>query len=125
MAGEKGLVNLAFAPLFQRLARSRRIMVAGCGGGFDVYCGLPLYLYLRPRAEAVFLGNLSFATLEEGTGERLAPGLTVIDADSRGSDDYFPERSLCRWLRGEGIETSVYCFSRTGVKTLAKGCGAS
>jgi len=88
-------VSLAFAPVFQRLARSQRIMVAGCGGGFDVYCGLPLHLYLRPRVEAIFLANLSFATLEADTGKRLAPGLTEIDADTPGSDDYFPERALC------------------------------
>ncbi|GAA3609924.1 hypothetical protein GCM10022419_113700 [Nonomuraea rosea] len=37
------------SPLSARLETSRRILVAGAGGGFDVYAGLPLALALRGR----------------------------------------------------------------------------
>ncbi len=33
-------------PFFKALASSRRILIAGMGGGFDVFCGLPLYFAL-------------------------------------------------------------------------------
>ena len=30
-------------PFFQKLSDSRRVLIAGAGGGFDVFSGLPLY----------------------------------------------------------------------------------
>ncbi|MBI3929901.1 MAG: DUF1152 domain-containing protein [Armatimonadetes bacterium] len=112
-------MDLATAPLFQRLAGARRIMVSGAGGGHDVYVGLPLYLYLRSRAEAVFLGSMSFADLGSSTGTRITQALTRIDADTEGSEEYFPERALSRWFRTRGEDVPVYCFQRTGVVTLS------
>lgn len=114
-------MNFGIVPLAQRLARCRRVMVCGCGGGFDLYCGLPLYFYLKPRVEAVFLGNLSFATLTRETGRRRSAALTEIDADTPGSEEYFPEKILCQWFRQRGEELSIFCFQRTGVKTLSAG----
>lgn len=111
-------MNLAANPLLVKLAGARRIMVAGCGGGHDLYTGLPLYFYLKKRCEAVFLGNMTFAALGQKTGRRLSPAVTCIDADTQGSDDFFPERVLSRWLRDRGEEVPVYCFQRTGVVTL-------
>ena len=113
-------MELAHLPLLHRLAGARRVMIAGAGGGHDLYTGLPLYFYLRPRIPAVFLGNMSFSSLGPDTGSRLTPALTEIDADTEGSDEYFPERALCRWFRQRGEEISVYCFQRTGVLTLTK-----
>lgn len=112
-------MSLATNPLLQRLTRARRVLICGAGGGFDVFAGLPLYFYLEPRAEAVFLANLSFASLGPTTGRRRGPALTEVNADTAGSEEYFPERALCRWFRREGQEISIFCFSRTGVRTLA------
>jgi hypothetical protein len=41
--------SLAVPPLFAALAPARSILIAGAGGGFDVYAGLPL---ARFRTEA-------------------------------------------------------------------------
>jgi hypothetical protein len=35
--------------------------VAGAGGGFDIYSGLPIILGLRSAGEEVHLANLSFS----------------------------------------------------------------
>ena len=94
------------------------MIICGAGGGFDLYTGLPLYFYLKPRVESVFLANLSFASLSETNGRRLAPGLIEVNADTQGSEEYFPEQVLCRWFREQGHELSIYCFQRTGVVTL-------
>ena len=40
---------LGQSPLFAHLGDAHRILVAGAGGGCDVYCGIPLYLALRER----------------------------------------------------------------------------
>lgn len=57
-------------PFFQKLADSRRVLIAGAGGGFDVFSGLPLYFLLRESGREVYLANLSFSTwfLRSGGG---------------------------------------------------------
>ncbi|MBX3172476.1 MAG: DUF1152 domain-containing protein [Candidatus Eremiobacteraeota bacterium] len=63
---------------------------------------------------------MTFAALGQKTGRRLTPAVTCIDADTPGSDDFFPERVLSQWLRKRGDESPVYCFQRTGVVTLVE-----
>ena len=38
------MFSLLEPPLFTRLRNARRILIAGAGGGFDIYAGLPLAL---------------------------------------------------------------------------------
>ncbi|MEU7528715.1 hypothetical protein AB0A74_23495 [Saccharothrix sp. NPDC042600] len=42
------MFSLAEPPLFTRLRSATNVLVAGAGGGFDVYAGLPLAVALRP-----------------------------------------------------------------------------
>lgn len=51
-------------PLFARLETAERILVAGAGGGFDIYAGLPVALPLLHQGKDVRLANLSFSALE-------------------------------------------------------------
>lgn len=37
-------------PILGQLADSHSILVAGIGGGFDLFCGLPLYFHPRVSA---------------------------------------------------------------------------
>jgi hypothetical protein len=111
--------SLRDLPLFAALADSRRILVAGAGGGFDVYGGLPLALALRARGAEVVLGNLTFAT----TGglplaDRPAPSVVAVRPDSGGFAEYFPERTLARWLERQGEPATVYAFDKVGVEPL-------
>src|SRR5438067_887884 len=93
-------------PFFTALEPARRVLIAGAGGGFDVFCGLPLYFALRNAGKDVFLANLSFTRLEDTTGRALAPALYEVDADSQGPGyiNYFPEGYLCQWFRQQGEE---------------------
>src|SRR4051794_15578352 len=56
--------SLAMPPLFAALAPARRVLIAGAGGGFDIYAGLPLAIALWSAGKDVHLANLSFAQLE-------------------------------------------------------------
>jgi hypothetical protein len=106
------------SPLREALAGSRRVLIAGAGGGFDVFAGLPLFFALRDAGSEVHLANLTFAVLGAATGVRRTSALLEVTADSTGPEDYFPELHLCRWLRSRGIEAAVHCFERTGVRPL-------
>lgn len=107
-------------PFFQRLESSQRILLAGAGGGFDIFCGLPLYFALRKAGKEVHLANLSFSALSATKAERLSPILFKVDADTTHSNDYFPEAFLSSWFReSEKLEVPVYCFEQSGVQPLA------
>ena len=106
-------------PLFAALGPAERVLVAGAGGGFDVYAGLPLALTLRRLGKTVHLANLSFSALDLiDLDDWRAPGLAAIRPDTRGHDGYFPERTLARWLDGRGLDPTVHAFPRTGVRPL-------
>jgi len=105
-------------PLVARLAGAHRVLIAGAGGGFDVYAGLPLALALRVRGCDVSLANLSFTALARTDARRLTPHLAEVTSTTRGEDLYFPERTLARWLHAQGLPDTVYAFDKVGVRPL-------
>lgn len=104
--------------LFDHLSGSKRILLAGAGGGCDVYCAIPLYLALRERGAEVHLGNLTFANLSRS--EQLAEALHVVRASDDTSSEYAPEHHLASWLATRGIDAPVYGFGRVGVRPLSR-----
>ncbi|HEY9297847.1 MAG TPA: DUF1152 domain-containing protein, partial [Phormidium sp.] len=110
-------MQLSNLPFFSELEQSKTILLAGAGGGFDIFCGLPLYFSLRALGKTVYLANLSFSYLPEGE-VRLSPSLLKVTADTPRPRDYFPEQHLANWFRQQGQETPIYCFERTGFKPL-------
>jgi hypothetical protein len=105
-------------PFFHELEEARTVLIAGAGGGFDLFSGLPLYFGLRAAGKQVYLGNLSFSHLEAASGRRLAAAALEVTADSVVTASYFPEYYLCRWFRCQGEQVAVYCFDRTGFQPL-------
>ena len=105
-------------PFFAELEGARSVLLAGAGGGFDVYCALPLYFALRDVGKSVHLANLSFATLLPSAGQWLTPAVVEVTADAAGSEAYFPERAMARWFRDRGEEVPVFAFENTGVRPL-------
>lgn len=115
-------MNLLTNPLFEALKDSQSILLAGAGGGFDIYSGLPLYFALRDAGKTVHLANFSFALLPDDPETEICPACVRVHADSPGSDHYFPERTLSRWFReARGEEVDVYGFVRCGVVRLREG----
>ncbi|MFI6035059.1 DUF1152 domain-containing protein [Streptomyces sp. NPDC051315] len=113
------MFSLHEPPLFTRLRDARRILVAGAGGGFDIYAGLPLALALRSAGKDVHLANLSFSDLYGLPADVwVEPDVAAVDPGTPARGDYFPERTLARWLDLHGLPSTVYAFARTGVTPL-------
>ncbi|MBB3100266.1 hypothetical protein FHR83_007988 [Actinoplanes campanulatus] len=111
--------SLDVPPLFAALDGARRVLLAGAGGGFDVYAALPLAITLWNRGVAVHLANLSFTPLETLDLDAWpAPDVALVAPATHGPEDYFPERILARWLAAHDLPSTVYAFARTGVQPL-------
>lgn len=108
-------------PILDKLSQSRSILIAGAGGGFDVFSGLPLYFALQQEQKRVYLANWTFSEIHEGDGapRRLADNLFEVNATSRG-DYYFPERYLCEWFRSRRENINIFCFKACGTQQLKK-----
>jgi hypothetical protein len=104
-------------PFFDALKDAQNVLVAGCGGGFDVYSGLPLHAFLTAAGKKVQLASLSFARLAESGCDTIEDKAWIIDASARELD-YFPERYLVEWFAKQGQEISVIGFPKTGVMPL-------
>lgn len=113
-------MNLHQIPFFQALQDSQTILLAGAGGGFDIYSGIPLYFSLKAQGKKVILANFSFTWLDETTAEKVFPYCYKIspkDQDLSGRN-YFPEKYLQTWFLSQGEQVELYAFERTGVKPL-------
>lgn len=107
-------------PFFQALDKAQNILLAGAGGGFDIFCGLPLYFSLKRAGKTVHLANLSFTQLDYCDGEQPIESLIRVLPNTGGSQNYFPEVHLASWLSQRFGETPVYAIKRTGVKPVTE-----
>jgi hypothetical protein len=105
-------------PFLQTLANAKRVLIAGCGGGFDVFAGVPIAQQLISAGKHVTFANFSFTNLWLCGGERVTP--TTWRVDEQSSDiPYFPERWLAEWLAIRGQESAIYAFAKSGVRPLS------
>ncbi|GAA2095223.1 DUF1152 domain-containing protein [Actinomadura alba] len=113
------MFSLQEPALFTRLRKAKRVLVAGAGGGFDVYAGLPLALALSDAGRTVHLANLSFTALYGLDADVwLDQDVAAIGPETAGPERYFPERTLARWLAAHHLPATVYAFPKVGVRPL-------
>ena len=105
-------------PLFRNLNAAQRVLIAGCGGGFDVFAGVPLGIYLAARGCQVTYANLSFSNLWACGGTRIGPTTWLVEPQSNELP-YFPEKWLAEWLQRRGMAAPIYAFAKSGVRPLA------
>ncbi len=112
-------MKLLEQPFISKLEKAERILLAGAGGGYDIFSGLPLYFSLLNAGKTVFLANLSFTDIHAFQGEMLTPHMMEVTTDTRGVRGiYFPEWYLVNYLAEQGIDTSIFTFEKTGVLQL-------
>ncbi|NOK63584.1 MAG: DUF1152 domain-containing protein [Chloroflexi bacterium AL-W] len=107
-------------PILDQIAVCRNVLIAGMGGGFDVFCGLPIYFELQRHGINVQLANYSFSYITDfAGGVRLSDTLVGVNANHQDLVLYFPELHLSRWFREQQREeVTVWCFEKVGVKPL-------
>jgi hypothetical protein len=105
-------------PFLARLRGASSVLIAGAGGGFDVFCGIPLAEALRRAGKTVHLANLSFSTLDRLDGHRPAPAVVAVTAQTANHRRYFPEQWLSQWYADRALDQPIYCLERVGVTAL-------
>src|SRR4051794_12383376 len=109
-------------PFVERLENSNSILVAGCGGGFDVFPGVALAQYLQARGKSVVFANFSFTNLWLSGAERITHTMWRVDEIS-SELPYFPEKWLAEWLVTRGQSAPIYAFAKSGVRPLRAAYG--
>ena len=112
--------------IFDLLAPATNVLLAGCGGGYDVVSSLPIYFALRAQGKKVTLANLSFTSLKQTDTPTLCEGCHIITSSYQPKKvyegRYFPELYLARWLKEkESTDINIYAFDRDiGAAPLSK-----
>jgi hypothetical protein len=93
------------------------VLIAGCGGGFDLYCGVPFINGLLAAGKRVVLAGVSFTVLARSGAEHIEGALWRVD---RKSDElpYFPEKWLSEWLARRDIDIPIYAMQSCGGKPM-------
>jgi hypothetical protein len=107
-------------PILDQVTNCKNLLIAGMGGGFDVFCGVPIYLELRRRGQNVHLANFSFSEMSMVRGGvHLSPTLIGVQGGQNDLLPYFPELYLSRWLQEKRAEAViVWSFTKTGAGPL-------
>lgn len=111
-------MSLLIGQPFSKLAGYKRVLVAGAGGGFDIFAGVPLALALQAAGAEVVLANLSFTYLGGTDAPMIFPYTYRVEADAEGEPNYFPERVLAEWLQSRQIQIPLYAFDKVGVQPI-------
>jgi hypothetical protein len=92
------------------------------GGGYDVFCGLPIYFELKKRGVNAHLANFSFSDIESiDFGIRLSKTLVGITLKQERVFPYFPEFHLVTWFKATRNEdVTIWCFHKTGAAPLTE-----
>jgi hypothetical protein len=114
-------------PVWSRLANAENILIAGCGGGYDVLGAVPLMVRLLDADKRVHLASLTFSNadrLELDEFDPNLPNLKGISGRAAREDRYCPEAWLARWKEDRlGLKEPVWLFDRTGVPPLVAAYG--
>ena len=107
-------------PIVDQVANCKNLLIAGMGGGFDLFCGLPIYFELIKNGKNVHLANYSFSDIANHSGgKRLTETLVGVDSEFEKFTTYFPELYLAKWFKEKQNEsTIVWSFHKTGTGPL-------
>lgn len=112
-------------PILNQLANCKNLLIAGMGGGYDIFCGLPIYFELRRLGIKAHLANLSFSNIAFSKSAKLQQTIPLtetlvgVTAKTEELPVYFPELYLAQWLNKEFNEAiTIWCFKKTGVVPL-------
>jgi hypothetical protein len=100
-----------------------KVLVSGCGGGFDVVAALPIGLALEKAGHEVVYSSFSFSSVPLAEKIKwITDKLMLVDGESAlAKSRYFPEKYLCEWYhQKKGIPQRVYCYSVSSISDLTE-----
>jgi len=107
-------------PITEPLQNNSTVLILGMGGGFDVYCGLPICFELHRLGHSVHLASISFANIDEYDGH-LSDTMVAANPSTAELFGYHPERYLARWLsENTDCEPTIWCIKPAGVQTVLR-----
>lgn len=106
-------------PIRKELIDSKKILLSGAGGGFDIYSGIPLFFYLKALGKEVILGNYSFSALQASQGEKIGPTGWRITPEVRDLS-YFPEKFMADWFDNLEMQVEIIGYEKSGVLPLSE-----
>ena len=79
--------------MYQHLSNSNRILLSGCGGGYDIFCGLDLFFNMHQH-KTIILGNYSFTDkyILDLIGEKITPCCYRLDFNSLFDEKQYTEQ---------------------------------
>jgi len=109
-------------PILSKLTSCKNLLIAGMGGGFDIFCGLPIYFELKKHGINAHLANFSFSDIENvDFGIRLTKTLVGVTPKPERVYPYFPEIHLVNWFKEKRNEdVTIWCFHKTGAAPLTE-----
>jgi len=109
-------------PILNQLTRCQNLLIAGMGGGFDIFCGLPIYFELKKHGINAHLANYSFSDIENvDFGIRLTKTLIGVTPNPERVYPYFPEFHLVNWFKEKRSEdVTIWCFHKKGAVPLTE-----
>jgi hypothetical protein len=112
------IMNMGCNALLEKLAPCQRVLLVGAGGGYDIYCGLPLYQHLQSQGKQAFLASLAFTPPDPSWGIPLRKGLVELRAPAERPLKIGAETCLAMWFASNGQDIPVYCFGADGAQQL-------
>ena len=109
-------------PILIQLSSCKNLLIAGMGGGFDIFCGLPIYFELKKHGINAHLANYSFSDIENvDFGIRLTKTLVGVTPNPERVYPYFPEFHLVNWFKEKRNEdVIIWCFHKKGAVPLTE-----
>ena len=110
-------------PILHLLEKSQNILIAGAGGGFDVFAGLPLYFALRDLGKTVHLANYSFtdptlASYFTELSTEIPEILYGVNGKLKRDMYYYSEGYLSDWFSKRADEQTIWLMPNLGVGQL-------
>ena len=101
----------------EEILKYNSIMLYGCGGGYDIYGGIPLYWELLRHGKNVILGNYSFADdiYKYSNGHQYAK-INGNELRTEKNKDYFPGADLAKFLK-----VTIYTMRLLSINDVYKG----
>eukprot|EP01084_Bolivina_argentea_P124029 219791_1 len=117
-------------PFWSKILQCNRILIAGCGGGYDCFQGIPMYFALKTLGKQVFIANYTLTNNLhhydfEGMKSWLSGKSLLYKVNYKKhpkvTAKYFPEYFLSKWFyEHEKTDITIYTFRRWGVSKLTK-----